>query len=139
MSKTVFTPSVSVSTDASVDQTIIQFYPIYRRQQPCTTLLLNFESNPTDKLCIGWSLSGCYLIKLSFTFFYLGYRNNMHIRVFPQYTKLTMLAFLYCPNFENKMDIVFRHLNFNSKHRGKCTLIVLQRVATSNLFSIEFV
>ena len=40
-------------------------------------------------------------------------------RVFPQFTKLAMLTFLYCVNFENKLDKVTSYTNFKSIHCDK--------------------
>ena len=62
--------------------------------------------------------------------------------VFSQYIKLAMLAFLYCFNFDNLIDIVISYLNCNSKCHDKCTQIeakLISFTSTSNLFSLEVI
>ena len=62
-------------------------------------------------------------------------------RVFPKYTKLAILAFLFGFNFENEMSIVISHFNLNSKHHDNyefaVTCIPLESAA--NLLPLEIV
>ena len=52
-----------------------------------------------------------------------------------------MLAFLYCSNIENLMDIVISYLNIFSEYQDKCTSVVklISLANTFNLFSLEVV
>ena len=64
-----------------------------------------------------------------------------HHLSFPVTHKVAMLAFLYCFSFENQIDIVVSHLNFNLKHHDKCKFVVelIRWCEGSNLFPLEVV
>ena len=49
--------------------------------------------------------------------------------------------FLYCPNLKNMTDRQIHHINYNSKHHGKCKFHFkcIRFLTVSNLFTLEVV
>ena len=52
-----------------------------------------------------------------------------------------MLTFLYCLNLKNMADRQIHHINYNSKHHGKCKFgfKCIRFLTVSNLFTLEVV